>query len=262
MRLHRLLAVLAVAGTAALAPVIVGGAAATPPSDHWTVTLEATPNPVDAGATLTLSGVLLNNGWQGVGNQQVVISEFSNSECSGASTPIVTATTENGLWTKGHYSRDIAVGDDAEGDYYLQAEATGHGLGKHAVSGCVVLTVKGSGNDEGGNDEEGGGTLAPAAAPVSSGPDRYGYCSVQGNSLPDGTPLAPGTFLNLLLDQPSADEHYTGATPAYWMEGVGITCDLPPAQAASVSSTPPLVNHVGATNTEQGPLFYQFVPKA
>jgi hypothetical protein len=55
---------------------------------------------------------------------------------------------------------------------------------------------------------------APGAAPVVRGPDRYGYC-------------LNGVFLNLLLGQPSYDPLYKGATPAFYVDGVGITCDPP-----------------------------------
>jgi hypothetical protein len=69
----------------------------------------------------------------------------------------------------------------------------------------------------------GGG--APAAS-VS----HAGYCTVAGNTNPStGAALAPGTFVNLALGQPDADPHYTGAVPAVYVEGKGITCDSPPA---------------------------------
>ena len=60
-------------------------------------------------------------------------------------------------------------------------------------------------------------------------PPRGGYCSVAGNTYPDGKPIAPGTFLDLQLGQPATDPHYTGATPANYIQGKGLTCDPPPA---------------------------------
>ena len=56
-----------------------------------------------------------------------------------------------------------------------------------------------------------------------------GYCSAAGNTWPDGTAIVPGTFLYLVYQQPATDAHYTGATPAIYVKGKGITCDPPPA---------------------------------
>lgn len=105
-------------------------------------------------------------------------------------------------------------------------------------------------------------TEVGATVLASSGPDRYGYCSVAGNTDESGEPLGAGTFLNLLYGQPDTDPHYAGATPAFWVEGVGLTCDLSPGQAAIAAATTVEVNHVGETSSEQGPLFYTFVPSS
>jgi hypothetical protein len=67
-----------------------------------------------------------------------------------------------------------------------------------------------------------------AAAPQPPPRQGTGYCSVTGNTTPAGLPIVPGTFLNLVLGQPLVDAHYAGATPALYVEGVGITCDPPP----------------------------------
>ena len=58
---------------------------------------------------------------------------------------------------------------------------------------------------------------------------RAGYCSVAGNTTATGAPLQPGTFLDLLVGEPSRDGHYTGATLAIFIKGVGLTCGSPPA---------------------------------
>jgi hypothetical protein len=68
----------------------------------------------------------------------------------------------------------------------------------------------------------------PATAPVPRPPDRFGYCAAAGDTRPDGSPIPPGTFLNLLWNQPQSDPHYTGARIANFVQGVGITCDSPP----------------------------------
>jgi hypothetical protein len=58
---------------------------------------------------------------------------------------------------------------------------------------------------------------------------RAGYCAAAGNTDPGtGAPLVVGSFLNLFFGQPTWDPHYTGASPAIFVKGKGITCDPPP----------------------------------
>jgi hypothetical protein len=57
---------------------------------------------------------------------------------------------------------------------------------------------------------------------------RAAYCAAQGNTRPDGTAIVAGTFLELRPGQPAKDSHYSGATPAIFVEGKGLTCDPPP----------------------------------
>jgi hypothetical protein len=68
--------------------------------------------------------------------------------------------------------------------------------------------------------------LQNAAAPQD---ERAAYCSVAGDTWPDGTAIPPGTFLNLEAGQPSTGSAYAGAVPANYVAGVGLTCDPPPA---------------------------------
>lgn len=98
----------------------------------------------------------------------------------------------------------------------------------HAYYACPDVTTE----DEAPPPEPG---AAPSAPPRSA--DRFGFCSAPGDTRPDGTPIAPGTFLNLLLGQPETDRHYTGAVPAFYVQGVGITCSLTPQQAALAASS-------------------------
>ncbi len=73
------------------------------------------------------------------------------------------------------------------------------------------------------------GPPVPAPAPAPA-PDRVGYCSAQGNRYASsGASIPPGTFLNLEVNQPASDAHYTGATLAIFVAAKGITCDPPPA---------------------------------
>jgi hypothetical protein len=57
---------------------------------------------------------------------------------------------------------------------------------------------------------------------------RAGYCSVAGDMTDDGSALAPGTFLDLIVGEPENDWHYTGAVPANFVKGDGLTCSGPP----------------------------------
>ena len=78
----------------------------------------------------------------------------------------------------------------------------------------------------------GSGYQLNLAAVLDSGQTQIpyaGYCSAAGNTWADGTPITPGTFLYLIYQQPATDSHYTGATPAIYVKGTGITCDPPPA---------------------------------
>lgn len=58
---------------------------------------------------------------------------------------------------------------------------------------------------------------------------RVGYCSVPGNLAADGTPLQPGTFLDLIIGEPESNGHYSGAASANFVEGMGLTCSSPPS---------------------------------
>jgi hypothetical protein len=117
-------------------------------------------------------------------------------------------------------------------------------------------------------DEDGvsfGHVAAPCTAPlfankfVHSGPDRYVFCAVAGNTDLNGNPIAPGTTVNILLDQSASDPHYKGATPGFWVPGEGATCSLTPQQAALAASSTKKVNHVGGSGDINQPEVYTFV---
>jgi hypothetical protein len=82
------------------------------------------------------------------------------------------------------------------------------------------------------------------ASPSSSGA-RVGYCAGAGDTWADGSSIAAGTFLNLLVGQPAADPHYAGATPAIFVQGTGITCDPPPAGYARHGTAEPILGAGG-----------------
>jgi hypothetical protein len=54
---------------------------------------------------------------------------------------------------------------------------------------------------------------------------RGGYCATTPVMRADGT---SGIFVDLELGQADTDPTYAGATPAFYYEGVGLTCDPPP----------------------------------
>ena len=109
------------------------------------------------------------------------------------------------------------------------------------------------------------GACAAAAAAPKNTPPREAYCSVAGNTNPfTGAPIAPGTFLDLLAGQPNTDKHYTGDVPAWFVQGVGLTCSLTPAQAALASAS---TQRVGAAGDPEIPIpgipdyaIYTYVP--
>ena len=72
---------------------------------------------------------------------------------------------------------------------------------------------------------------------------RSGYCAVAGNTYAfTGAAIPPGTFLNLAGGQPDTDPHYTGALPANYLQGLGISCDVP----AGYVKTDELVGYFGS----------------
>jgi hypothetical protein len=97
-------------------------------------------------------------------------------------------------------------------------------------------------------------------APLPQGPDRYVYCAASGNTDANGNPLGVGQTLNLKLGEPVTNPHYAGATLGFWVEGIGLTCQLTPAQAALAAASTSKVNHTGASSTQEGPTVYTYVP--
>jgi hypothetical protein len=113
-----------------------------------------------------------------------------------------------------------------------------------------------------------GHTAAPCTPPIQqpsapvfvhSGPDRYVFCAVAGNTDLNGNPIAPGTTLNLVGDQVVNDDHYKGAVPGFWVPGEGATCSLTPAQSALAAASTTKVNHVGGTGDPNQPEIYTLV---
>lgn len=75
--------------------------------------------------------------------------------------------------------------------------------------------------------------IAAPSEPAQGG--RSGYCSVAGNTWQDGSAIRAGTFLNL-VDGQSTTGRYKGAIVASYLEGLGISCDVPAGYASSGES--------------------------
>jgi hypothetical protein len=103
-------------------------------------------------------------------------------------------------------------------------------------------------------------TTSAAATPwLGTGPDRYIFCAISGNTALDGTAIPPGTSLNLTADQVLNDTHYKGATPGFFVKGEGATCSLTPAQAALAATSTMKVNHTGGSGDYNQPEIYTLV---
>jgi hypothetical protein len=109
---------------------------------------------------------------------------------------------------------------------YAVAVDTGSG---YAGGVQVASTFGGSWSAPYLDDQDFRTFVGAALATAAPEPARAGYCSVPGNTWPDGSGIAPGTFLNLDAGQPSTDANYKGATIASYVKDKGITCDAPPA---------------------------------
>ena len=81
--------------------------------------------------------------------------------------------------------------------------------------------------------------------------NHSGYCSVAGNTDANGASLPAGTFLDLSAGQPNGDPHFKGATPAFYYEGVGISC----AHLPGFTATSELVGYGGHGTSGNYPYF-------
>jgi hypothetical protein len=66
------------------------------------------------------------------------------------------------------------------------------------------------------------------AAQETRTPEQVAYCTVAGNTWPDGSAIRPGTFVTLLVGQVDLDPNYKGAQVANYVYGMGLTCDQVP----------------------------------
>jgi len=94
--------------------------------------------------------------------------------------------------------------------------------------------------------------------PTTSSPDdatsHMGYCSAPGDFDPySGLPFPPGTFLVVAAGQPASDPSYTGATPALYLQGLGIACGAP----AGYTATGQTVGYGGAGDPGAYPYYVQ-----
>lgn len=73
-----------------------------------------------------------------------------------------------------------------------------------------------------------------APTPPQARPSRDGYCTKEPFTRADGT---KGLFADLEFGQPSVDPAWQGATPAYYVAGIGETCLLPAGAVAVAGVT-------------------------
>jgi hypothetical protein len=100
----------------------------------------------------------------------------------------------------------------------------------------------------------------PPTVGEPQGPDRYIYCAGAGDVGADGKPLGLGQTLNLKFGEQVGSPYFPNATLGFWVQGLGLTCQLTPAQAALAAASTVKVNHTGAANTQEGAQVYTFVP--
>jgi hypothetical protein len=102
-------------------------------------------------------------------------------------------------------------------------------------SGLVVTDSSGNGHTGVISEINAPTFFFPFGPPLS----HVGYCAVAGNHNPyTGAAYPAGKFLELELGQPLLDPAYRGAAPAIFVQGVGITCDAPPAGTTDRGKAP------------------------
>ena len=190
------------------------------PSGSWTITSWS----VNGG---TLGGSVSLRVYRPLGGGSYLIADGSNSQALSIGT---TSTFPESIHVQGGDLVGLGMTSVAE-----CANFTGDGsdivteFGSSTIGATVspVGTFPGYQLDLSVTLSNGGSPAPPVwVAP----PATAGYCSVAGNTNPfSGAAIPPGTFLYLFYNQPETDSHYSGATPALYIEGKGITCDPPPA---------------------------------
>jgi hypothetical protein len=129
-------------------------------------------------------------------------------------------------------------------------------VGAGTASGITICELPGVGNAP---------VCPPPVLPTPpppQGPDRYIYCAGAGDVGADGKPLGLGQTLNLLFGEQVGSKFFPSATLGFWVQGLGLTCQLTPAQAALAAASTIKVNHTGAPNSQEGAPVYTYVPAA
>jgi len=198
---------LLIAVAATFAAVGVGtGAAAGTCTGPLNESIAKTPTPgTITGATPFAAGTATVNGGAGIATAATTATVVFSDGSGNTLTVVATGTTS------GVQNRTFTITGGTISGTGACAGATG------SVTGGVIRGENGNTNWVTTSAITGTFSIPTAAAPapvVVRGPDRYGYC-------------LNGVFLNLLLGQPDYDPLYKGATPAFYVDGIGITCDPP-----------------------------------
>jgi len=190
----------------------------------------------------------------------VIVAAFVGTASAKAFTPDTAAWLAPSCG--GNISDDIWE-EETEGD------CSAHKTGQAVCIDGVSLTIYAEGSELTemlADIRDNGDSAALGACSVwTPPPAREAYCSVAGNTNPfTGAPIPAGTFLNLGAGQPNTDKHYSGDVPAWFVQGVGLTCSLSPTQAALAAAS---TQRVGAAGDPETPIpgipdyaIYTFVP--
>ena len=178
------------------------------------------------GRTGMLTDVVLplwnETGWGTAGNAVVSIYPVSSGDTPDSSTVLATASV-----TVASLSQSFGTAGDVDfvfstptllvaGTKYAITLSQTNGTHEHiwwaGSSGNTYAGGAPSGNYGPSGDEAFSTYMAPTA--VARAGSRIGYCR-------------GGVFLDLLDGQPDSDPHYSGATYAQFVQGIGITCSVP-----------------------------------
>jgi hypothetical protein len=179
----------------------------------------------------------------GSGRLEVVVESTTGSSATPADNVLATATAPASAFGPPAFPLPTHHFDFASPPQLVRGRTYALVVSAGSSSAYILGTDTGNGYRRGtGWESPGGGPWLQSASsdltfttwmttgPLAS-PTHESFCAVAGDLWPDGSAIAPGTFLNLEIDQPSWDAHYAGAVPANYVEGKGLTCDPPPSGA-------------------------------
>jgi hypothetical protein len=145
----------------------------------------------------------------------------ATARAAGGAVALAVSTGSGSAASAGATNGSVAIADGQAGGTARAcatkgsvAVATGTNPGTQATAeaGAGTVSINTSTSGTASSNVKGGGCEDPAAGPPEAA--RAAYC-------------VNGSFKNLLLDQPATDPAYKGAVAAFWVNGMGLTCDMP-----------------------------------